>query len=245
MIKKFLLLLLACCYVLEVAALTPAQQIYRSYVEKDRATWLQVIDSLEALPHKTQQDDWQLLNFEYGYIPWCLTKEVNDKKQAEVYLRKAYDNLEKVAAGGKIPSMVAAYRAAFVGYEIALSPIKAPFIGSGAIKHAKEALQLDSLNYFAHLQMGNIYHYVPAFLGGSVQKAIAHYQKAEVLMQQAQLFNDNWLYMNLLLTLADAYKKQEKYDKVEAYYQRALQLEPNYPYIVDELYPSLRKKMGK
>ncbi len=245
MIKKILLSLMVCCYVLVAGAVTTEQKMYRCYVEQDRVGWKQVVDSLEALPHKTQQDYWQLLNAEYGYIPWCLTKEVNDKRQAESYLKKAYEHLEKVADAAQYPATVAAYKAAFVGYEIALSPIKAPFIGSKSIKYAKEALRLDSLNYFAHLQMGNIYHYVPAFLGGSVQKAIQHYKEAASLMKQQLMDNNNWLYMNLLLTLADAYKKAEDWQNVKACYDEALQLQPDYPYIVDELYPSLRKKMGK
>lgn len=226
-----------------VVAQSTQQKIYECYVFNDIATWKQVVDSLQQVKSLTDTQNETLLNYEYGYVAWCLSKKVNNKTEAEKYLNKAYLHLETLPKTSNYEATVLAYHAAFVAYEIVLSPIKAPFIGSKSIKYAKKALSLDSLNYFAHIQMGNIYYYMPPLLGGSTPKAIKHYTQAKQLMQQQHIHQQNWLYMNLLLTIADAYKKEKDWKMVKSCYDEALQMQPNYPYIIENLYPTLQKHL--
>jgi tetratricopeptide (TPR) repeat protein len=241
-LKGFLAFVLT-VFFMPVVAQSTQQKIYECYVFNDIATWKQVVDSLQQVKSLTDTQNEALLNYEYGYVAWCLSKKVNNKTEAEKYLNKAYLHLETLPKTSNYEATVLAYHAAFVAYEIVLSPIKAPFIGSKSIKYAKKALSLDSLNYFAHIQMGNIYYYMPPLLGGSTPKAIKHYTQAKQLMQQQHIHQQNWLYMNLLLTIADAYKKEKDWKMVKSCYEEALQMQPNYPYIIENLYPTLQKHL--
>jgi tetratricopeptide (TPR) repeat protein len=136
-------------------------------------------------------------------------------------------------------SLSNAFNAAFVAYEIGITPFKAPFIGLKCMKYGETALKQDSLNYFALIQYGNIMNYMPVAFGGSKDKAIVHYKKAKEIMRQDELlYKDNWLYMNLILTIADIYKNKKDYDITKQYYLEALELEPGYKF-VEELMENL------
>jgi tetratricopeptide (TPR) repeat protein len=245
--KKKIVVLVALLWAIGGACMAQSvlQNVYRCYVYKDMQTWKQIIDSLEALPTLSEQQRAELLNAEYGYVAWRLSKDYQNKKEAEVYLNKAYNHLHALPKNEQNASLIAAYEGAFVGYQIGISPIKAPFIGMKSMRYVKEAVKKDSTNYFAYIQYGNVLYYMPAMFGGSRKEAVAMYSKAKELMETQQVHKQNWLYMNLLLTLADAYKKDHNWQQVKACYDEALTLQPNYPYITEKLYPTLQQNLEK
>ncbi len=244
MIKKTIFILF--CWLVSALAIsqTTAQKILHCYVYQDIVGWKAVIDSLEALPTLSAAQRLEVLNYEYGYVAWRLSDDYKDKKQAEVYLEKAYQHLHALPQTSANKALIAAYEGAFVGFQIGISPYKAPFIGLKSVSYVKEAVLADDANYFAHIQYGNVFYYMPAAFGGSRKEAIEHYVKAKKLMLLQGVHQNNWLYINLLLTLADAYKKQQNWPQVKACYDEVLQLQPHYPYVQDKLYPTLKKNMA-
>ena len=109
------------------------------------------------------------------------------------------------------------------------------------MKYGDTALKQDSLNHFALIQYGNIMNYMPAAFGGSKDKALLYYKKAkEVMRGDDSLYKENWLYMNLILTIADIYKNKKDYESTKQYYLEALELEPGYKF-VEELMGNLGK----
>lgn len=241
--KKTLFLLFCLLVSASVVSQNTAQKIVHCYVHQDIVGWKAIVDSLEALPNKTVEQRAEVLNYEYGYVAWRLSEAHKDKKEAEVYLEKAYANLHALPKTQAYKALIAAYEGAFVGYKIGISPYKAPFIGLKSVQYVKEAVQADDANYFAHIQYANVFYYMPTAFGGSRSEAVKHFLKAKQLMVTQGVHQDNWLYMNLLLTLADAYKKDQDWKKVKACYDEALQLQPDYPYIVNQLYPTLQKSL--
>lgn len=225
--------------------------IYYSYVYKDMDRWKAVIDSLQAEKHKGNlniSQQWDLLNYQYGYIAWAISKKKEKKDEAENYLALANENLEDLEELFAKTPILYAYKSAFIAYEIGLSPIKAPFVGLKSIKYGEKAVEQDSLSYISLIQYGNIMNYMPTIFGGSKPKAIKYYKKAKSIMEKdSTLVEKNWLYMNILLTLADIYKNQAQYDSTQVYYQNALKIQPEYPYIEDALMPSLlvKKNLSK
>ena len=241
-IKLILIFLLAFSEALSVNAENVSKIIYDSYINKDMTRWKAVIDSLQLEKESGKlsiEQKWELLDYQYGYIAWAISKKKTMKHEAETYLDVAKDNLsELVEISGKT-SLSNAFSAAFVAYEIGITPFKAPFIGLKCMKYGETALKQDSLNHFALIQYGNIMNYMPVAFGGSKDKAIVHYKKAKEIMRQDELlYKDNWLYMNLILTIADIYKNKKDYDTTKQYYLEALELEPGYKF-VEELMGNL------
>lgn len=243
--KKVLLFIFCLSCMLAMRSQSTSNKVYQCYVQRDMATWKNIIDSIESMPALSEKQHAEVLNFEYGYVAWRLSKDYQDKKEAAYYLEKAYNHLHALPQSAAYTSLIAAYEGAFVGYQIAISPIKAPFIGMKSLRYVKEAVAADSANYFAHIQYGNVLYYMPAMFGGSRSEAIKHYNTAKKLMVAQGARKNNWLYMNLLLTLADAYKKSNDWQGVKACYDEALQLQPHYPYITEKLYPTLQKNLEK
>ena len=242
--KKILLLLLTFSISVSVSAENVGEVIYDCYINKNMTKWKTVIDSLQRekeLGKFTTDQKWQLLEYQYGYLGWAVSVKKAMKREAEEYLDLAKDNLsEMVVLSGKT-SLSNAFNAAFVAYEIGITPFKAPFIGLKCMKYGETALKQDSLNYFALIQYGNIMNYMPVAFGGSKDKALVYYKKAkEIMRQDESLYKNNWLYMNLILTIADIYKNKKDYETTKQYYLEALELEPGYKF-VEELMENLGK----
>ena len=208
------------------------------------STWKTKIDSLQKekeVGHLSIASQWQLLEYQYGYIAWAISKKKTMKREADDYLEVAKENLSDLVQLSGKTSLSNAYNAAFVAYEIGITPFKAPFIGLKCMKYGETAVKQDSTNYFALIQYGNIMNYMPKAFGGSKDKALVYYKKAREIMRKDEvLYKENWLYMNLILTIADIYKNKNDYEATKQYYLEALELEPGYKF-VEELMGNLGK----
>ncbi len=218
------------------------EKIYQAYISNRMDVWKNVIDSLEQ--NKTGNTDYlsELLNYQYGYIGYCLAED--DDKQAEKYLALAENNMETLEDKNFNPALVNAYKAAFWGFKIGLSPIKAPIFGRRCIKNADQALKLNDKLPFAHVQYGNAYFYMPAIFGGSKEVAIEHFLLAIEQMEEqtAELLND-WNYLSLLSLTGQSYEELQEYEKAKSIYAKALQFEPDFKWVKNELYPDLKTKL--
>lgn len=233
--KKFILFTILSIFSFSAYADNVSRTIYNSYVNKDMNHWKIIIDSLQVELEKGNlkvQQKWELLNYQYGYIAWAISKKKEKKEEAEYYLDIAKDNLEKLVENSGKTATSNAYSAAFVAYEIGITPFKAPFIGLKSMKYGETAIKQDSLNHFALIQYGNIMNYMPRAFGGSKDKALVYYKKAKEIMKKDEvLYKENWLYMNLILTIADIYKNKKDYEITKQYYLEALELEPGYKFV--------------
>jgi tetratricopeptide (TPR) repeat protein len=240
--KIYILILITFLSLLTQAQTTNKQKIYNAYLKGDMVTWKHTVDTM--LKVKVQSDDYkfELLNYLYGYIGWCLGN--GKKPEARIYLDKAELIIADLEKRKINLSMVNAYQSAFNGYNIALDLYKMIFFGKRSIKHAETALKLNTNNYFAHLQVGNIDFYKPATFGGDKYKAINNYGKAQKLIEN-QYFKtkDDWNYLNILVSIARAYTELGKYQEAKKYYESILKIEPNFDWVKNKLLPELNKKI--
>ena len=220
------------------------EKIYQAYISNRMDDWKAIIDSLEQ--HKTESTDYlsELVNYQYGYIGYCLAED--DDKKAKLYLDLAENNLDILENQNFDPALVNAYKAAFWGFKIGLSPIKAPIFGRRCIKNADLALELNDKLPFAHVQYGNAYFYMPAIFGGSKEVAIEHFLLAieQMEKQPAELQND-WNYLSLLSLTGQSYVEMGEYEEAKVIYEKALRFEPDFKWVKNELYPDLKTKLEK
>ncbi|MDP4273484.1 MAG: hypothetical protein Q8907_04320, partial [Bacteroidota bacterium] len=111
------------------------ESIYNAYASGNMIRWKAAMDSVDALKQKNDKVFLDLINYQYGYIAWCIGS--NKTNEAKKYLKKATGNLEKLELKNYNESMLYAYKAAFVGFEIGLAKYKAPFIGMNSLEYAK------------------------------------------------------------------------------------------------------------
>lgn len=217
-------------------------EIYKAYISNDMKHWKNVIDEMDRQKNKSNDFILELLNYQYGYIGWCIGMDKDD--QAEKYLDLGEKNVMLLENSRYHLSMINAYKAAFYGYRIGLKIFNAPFLGPKSVSCAKQAIQLDGNNPYGYIQYGNAEYFMPAIFGGSKEVALEYYKKAEKIMEQnPEQLKDDWNYLNLLVMIAQGYNELKQYDKTMAYYEKIIRTEPGFLWVKDELYPELLKKL--
>ena len=219
-------------------------EIYQSYINNRMDHWKNIIDHLEAEVNKSAEQLAELVNYQYGYIGYCLGFKKRD--EAKRYLDLAEKNIALLEKKGYDKSMINAYKCAFYGFRIGLNRLSAPVNGLKSIEHAKSALELDRNNYFAYIQYGNIQFYMPPAFGGSKKVGIEYFLKAKELLEsrRTNLAND-WNYLSLLVIIGQSYTYINDFNSAKTTYENILKLEPGFLYVRDELYPQLLQKMNK
>ena len=230
----FILILLSCL----LALAQEKETIYRSYIYNDMATWKKTIDAMHAEPNKNNERELELLNYEYGYIGWSIGSKKNG--EARIYLERGLERLKRLRTQNYRVAVLDAYESAFLGFEIGLANLKAPRLGPRSFDFAKKSVEKDDNNALGYIQLGNIDFFMPPIFGGSKDRAIENYLRAEQLMEADG--KGDWNYLALLVQLAEAFEVTGKIDKAGAFYVKALSSEPNFSWVKDELYPAFTKK---
>lgn len=237
--KKYILIF--CLLVCAWTAVTASDRavIYNAYITGDMEQWKTVIDKMEIRKSTEEGFLAELVNFQYGYIGWCMGNRKS--KTAAGYLEKAEKNLSVLEKEKKYESLVNAYRSAFYGFRLGMSPLKAPVLGPKSVESAKKAVRLDEKNPLGYIQLGNCYFYMPVIFGGSKTTALEHYKKAQKLLEEGEVAGD-WNYLSLLTIIGQAYQDSGDLTQAKQYYDKALKTEPDFTWVKNVLLPGLVKK---
>ena len=234
--KLITLLLFTLCCTLVTAG--EKETIYRAYLTNDMATWKTTIEAMHAEVDKSHERELELLNYEYGYVGWCIGN--NRKSEAKRYLERSLERIDRLkAANYRIPQMQA-YESAYLGFQIGLARLKAPRLGPKSLDAAKQSVANDDQNALGYIQLGNIDYFMPPLFGGSKERAIEHYRHAERLM--APTSKGDWNYLALLVQLATAYEETKNIAMADSIYRKSLSVAPGFSWVRDELYPAFTKK---
>lgn len=217
--------------------------IYNAYINNNMQKWQQVINTMHYEKNKSDEYVLELLNYYYGYIGWCIGQKRID--EAEKYLNQAKKYLDILESKNYKLSTLCAYKSAFYGFELGISWYKAPILGPKSVSCAKDAIKYDNNNPLGYIEYGNTQYYMPSSFGGSKEKAIEYYKKAQQLMERDEFnIKENWNYINLLTRIGQAYLELENYQNAKLYFDKILNIEPNFTWVKDELYPKLKNKMS-
>ena len=237
--KRSLTILVLWCAAIIVQA--TSNKVYLAYLQQDIKSWQTQIDSIRKQPNRNLRQQEELLDLEYGFIAWALSESRNPL--AQKYLAMGQADLKAYEKAHGTKARIQAYQSAFYAYEIKLRPARAAIVGLRCISLVKSARRNHPDDYFAQIQYGNVMYYLPSALGGSVTEAQAAYKQAQTIMESRQMTQHNWMYLNLLLMLADSYKQQGDYQAVQTYYETILQHEPNFAWVRDTLVPANLKRL--
>lgn len=239
--KRFTIIIMLLAFSFSAISAQYKLGVYNAYINNQMDNWKSIIDKMELQQKKTDEFLLELINYQYGYIGWCLNN--NEKKQAKKYLKLGENNIDKLDKTSLYPSYVKSYKSALLGYSIGLNKLKAPFVGPKSVDAAKQSMIENPANPYGFIQYANAQFYMPSIFGGSKTEALKYYKQAQTIMEKdkAYLKND-WNYLNLLTNMAEAYTEIKEYEKAEQYYKHILGVEPNFLWIKDELYPNFINK---
>ncbi len=220
---------------------SPNERVYRAYISDEMDAWDQVI--VELRNRKASLSDPQLselINYYYGYTGWAIG-EGHDKK-ANQYILEAEDIINQLSV--KYPGRpdLSAYKGAFIAYRIGIKPIRALFLGPESMKNINHAVETGPYSPNAWIEKGNALFYMPTVFGGSKKKALEAFNRAIQLMEKdPEFIYHNWMYLNVLMILGQGYEKIDNFQMAKITYEKVLQIEPNFTYVRDKLYPSFMK----
>ncbi len=179
-------------------------EIYSAYISNNMSQWKTIIDRINLVKPMTNELLLELVNYQYGYIGWCVSSKMDE--EAEKYLGLAEKNLNILKSRDANLSLVNSYMSAFYGFKIGLNKLKVVFLAPKSLECAREAVRLDSLNYIGYVQFGNIEFYTPSAFGGSKKEALEFYLKAEKILagKTVEIYHD-WNYLSLLTVIAQSY----------------------------------------
>ena len=204
--------------------------------------WKDIVDRMEAIPDKNNELLLEIVNYQYGYIGYCI--EFEKKDDARKYLRDASGNIEILEERNYKPALINAYKSAIYGFRISLNPITAPVNGPKSLNYARIALEMDPDNFFCYIQNGNVQLNMPSAFGGSKEKALEDFLKAkQILEKDPGSVTENWNYMSLLILIGKTYIALEDYSSAKKVYEGILRTEPGFVYVRNYLYPQLVKQM--
>lgn len=224
-----------------LAQQTPRERVYNALITDQMEDWHRVIEEQKSRKKSLSDKELgELINYYYGYTGWLL--EEGTKKEAKSYIEETDEIIDALLVKYPDESDLYAYKAAFYAYKLNLNPVKAPFLGGKSMDNIDLALEKCPKCAHGWIERGNSLFYMPKAFGGSKTGAIEAYKKAILYMENEPAYLiHNWVYLNVLMVLAQAYEKTENMEMAKESYEKILRIEPNFTYIRDEAFPAFMK----
>lgn len=218
-------------------AFSYSDRIYNAYIKGDIMEWKAVILELENKNPKSRVLWEELVNYQYGYIGYCIG--TGNNTEADIYVRKMEKTLDnpKILQNGLRES----YRSAWYAFNIGLNFFKAPILGPKSVEYSKKAIKDYPSCYMGYVQMGNYYLHAPAVFGGDKAEAVRYFSKGLSLLEKEQATR-NWNYLNLLSLIARSKYESGDVEGAITVLQKILKIEPNFSWVRNEILPAYLKR---
>jgi tetratricopeptide (TPR) repeat protein len=217
--------------------------IYNAFISGRMDLWEYNMNKMEQeyLRDKNILTLYDLTYTMYGYIAYCIA--TGNKDKGRYYLNKARKNVNTLLKYHSSQAEIHSLKGAMYGFEIGLNPLKAIDYGIKSIKSIDRAVELDKNNARVLMELGNLKYYTPKILGGGLKKAIYYHEKAVSMFElSANELKGNWLYLLVLTNLGRWYSEDQNFSKAREVYRKILDIEPNYLWVKNYLYPDLAKQ---
>lgn len=220
------------------------QQVYEAYVKRDITAWQRIIDRINSEPNKSYARLAELIEYEYGYVAECILLDRDN--EAERCLKRYKAHVEYLLESNYQEAKMTAYLSAYYGYRIGISWLRAPLVGNRCLKLMNRSIAMDKQNVIGLIQRGNAQFFAPAFFKGDAKRGAVNYLlRAERAMVSQGESQGSWLYLNLLIQIAECYVGIDEQQQAEVWYRKAMSIEPRLSWALDEKYLERKQSHGQ
>jgi tetratricopeptide (TPR) repeat protein len=249
--KQLTIILLAFC----VATTAHSQCVecnessYRAYLASDikmmKSLWKEVVNSQQQTyaADKTDENALRLAVAQFGLL--SATMRDKDEDLFDEYVDATEEHLEKLLKKNKKWSEASAILSGVYGLKMGYSPMKGMFLGSKSSSMIAKAKEQSPESALVWKVYANSKLFTPESFGGDIKEAIRAYEKSINLYETSGSTRFNWLYLDALAFLGQAYLKDGQSAKAIATYEKALVAEPDFHWIKNNLLPAARKSASR
>ncbi len=240
-----LLLLFSVCIASTQAESNYREKTFDLFVSGNILQWEGLIDQMKTDPDfQSLENKEELLSYYYGLVGHLI--DIKEKKHAREILDEALTIITPLVQQNPQNGRLAGLMANFQGYQIALSPLKATTLARSMLRYARNAEEMAPEDPEVNIWSANILFYMPDAFGGNTKQSKEYYCKALQLYDKDEsLRTDNWMYLQLIITLGLVEEKSENYQKAHEYFSKAMALYPEYPHLKNVLYPRILNELGE
>jgi len=218
--------------------------VYRGYVTGDMELWKRGMNDLQQ-SYGRDPDGCTLCTLveaRYGYIGYLLG--TGDKGAARPLIDGFEKDIELLAAYPEYAAETEAFRVSLLGFRMTLNPARAVTLGPRALKQLETAMEKGGGSAAVWIEKANSEAHMPAFAGGSKEKAAASFREALRLYESGNGMSDcNWRYLNTMVLLGQLLEKMDDWQGAREAYRRALRRAPGFEWVRDELLPAVEMKI--
>ncbi|SEL92779.1 Tetratricopeptide repeat-containing protein [Aquimarina amphilecti] len=215
--------------------------IYKAYSRGKMDKWFQLMDSCEKNVNPNSfEEQLELISYYYGYTAWLIGAEKDDI--AEEYIDKSEEIIDQLLEKSPDNATLLAYKGAYIAFTIGISNLKAIYLGRKSMRYIDKSIELDPENIQGNIEKGNSMYYRPSAFGGDKAEAIKYYIKAVESFEKQGLVVNNWMYINTMTALGQAYEATDQIQLAKSCYEKIMRIFPNFMWVEDELYPDMLKR---
>lgn len=218
--------------------------IYKSYISGDMQMWKRGMAELQAAYQREPAACtlYTLAEARYGHIGYLLGR--GDKQSARPVIEEFDKDIEQLAGFPEYRAETEAFRVSLLGFRMEVSPARAVTLGPKALRYLQTAMEAGGDNPVVWIEKGNSEATMPAFAGGSKEKAAASYREALRLFETDRgPAVCNWRCLNTMVLLGQLLEEMGDYKGAREVYQQALKREPDFRWVREELLPAVENKL--
>jgi tetratricopeptide (TPR) repeat protein len=195
--------------------------------------------------------DSELPRYTLAYVDWrlypLLSCDPANRKRASEYLAEAQTQLKQLIAANPSHAEAHALLSTLYGQEIGSSAWKGMTLGPKSSASIDTAMKLARDNPRVALQAGVGAFFTPKMFGGGIDKAEREIRRAEKLFAKESTNQPwpNWGRLDVLAWMGQVLAAKGDRQGARTYYERALELQPDYGWVRHILLPALDKPAKK
>lgn len=209
--------------------------MYQAYITQKKEFWKKSVELATVEFKQKPTDVHAQLNVGVAHYGLLLsTMSTNDEDLFDDYVSATKDRLEEMIDRHATAAEGKGLLSAVLGLQIAYSPMKGMLLGGKSSNLAADAKEMAPRSPLAWRFYGINKLYTPSSFGGDIQEAVLALEKSIALFESTAI-SKNWLYLDTLALLGQAYAKAGEKAKAIATYEKALASEAGFTYAKDLL----------
>jgi tetratricopeptide (TPR) repeat protein len=218
------------------------RSLVKTYADGSWSGWSAEIAKAEkSLPTDTESK-FILVNLYFGYVGHFIDGGKYDV--AFEYIHKGEKLIHQILAVEPSNVTAISYKGAFLAFRVGINRIKYLATALEGLSLIYKAYDMDNNNLIAILNKASALYFLPPFFGGNKAETIRLLNYACSLMEKSGDTVDNWMYYYTLIFIGRSNEKTGKLIEAKHAFEKVLQLEPEFKWVQNDLYPAVLKAIS-